>query len=156
MNFEEIYEAYSQAVYRLCLGYTNDAEKAKDIVQDSFISVWKNLESFRGESQIGTWIYRIATNHCIKAMNKEKRQQARNLEIPRLQIEAKENSNIILLRKYISALPEVDRLIISMELEEIPQNQIAEILGISHGNIRVRVHRIKEKLSQSFKKENHV
>ena len=72
-DFEEIYSQYSPQVFRVCMGYTNDHEQAKDLTQEIFISVWKNLSSFKGGSKIGTWIFRIATNNCLRAIEKSKR-----------------------------------------------------------------------------------
>ncbi len=155
MDFNGIYQQYNQQIYRLCLGYTNEEAWAKDIAQDTFISVWKNLEKFRGDAEVRTWIYRIAVNNCIKQLGKRRR--TRTAEIPERVLEQKEvNPRLLLLRKYISELPELDRLIISMELEELPQAEIAEVLNLSPGNVRVKIHRIKETLSKKFKMQNHV
>ncbi len=151
MDFKKIYHQYNQQIYRLCIGYTNDESWAKDILQDTFIAVWKNLDKFRGEASVGTWIYRIAVNNCLKQLKKNSKEKTSeiNMEISAPEIEV--NLKILQLRKFINELPEVDRLIISMELEEIPQAEIAEVLGMSNGNIRVRIHRIKEVLTKKFK-----
>jgi len=151
MEFKNIYHQYNQQVFRLCLGYTNDEDWAKDILQETFIAVWKNLSKFRGDSNIGTWIYRIAVNNCLKQLKTKSKEKTSEIlvDIPAQQEET--NPKIIQLRKFISELPEVDRLIISMELEEIPQAEIAEVLSMSNGNIRVRIHRIKETLTKKFK-----
>ncbi len=71
MIFEEIYEAYWSKIYRLCMGYVNDAEWAKDIAQETFITVWQQLPKFRNESAIGTWIFRIASNNCLRQLEKK-------------------------------------------------------------------------------------
>src|ERR1700733_14953170 len=72
MDFDEIYRLYAAQIFRVCLGYTNDYEQARDITQETFISVWQNLSSFRGQSKISTWIFRIATNNCLRAKEKAK------------------------------------------------------------------------------------
>ena len=152
MNFEEIYKQYYQRVYRLCVGYLNDKDWAKDVAQETFITVWQQLEKFRDESSIGTWIFRIASNQCLRQIEKEKR-------MPKDQIlkdyEDKTANSIefktAFLYKCIAELPESDRLIISLELEDVNQNEIASILGLSEANVRVKIHRIKEKLSEKFK-----
>lgn len=156
MDFNQLYAQYNEVIYRLCLGYTNDPHQAKDIVQDTFIAVWKSLDQFRGDAQISTWIYRIAVNNCIKQLNKDKKKKEKQLSIEMGNNDKEESPKILFLRKLIKALPEVDRLIISMELEEIPQAEIAEILGLTHANIRVRVHRIKDALSKQFKSHGYV
>ncbi|WP_345948823.1 RNA polymerase sigma factor [Mucilaginibacter sp. PAMB04274] len=151
-TFEEIYDCYAPQIFRVCLGYTNDADRAKDLVQETFISVWKNLHSFRNQSQISTWIFRIATNHCLRALEVAKRMPA--AELPFDLAETKEESpeeKLNFLYRCIAELDETERIIISLELEGLPQAEIAEVVGLSNGNVRVKVHRIKEKLAQKFK-----
>lgn len=152
MTFEIIYEEYWQKIYRLCLAYVNDTERAQDLAQETFITVWEKLDTFRNEASIGTWIYRIASNNCLREIKTEKR-----LPKTELNFEVKEETEesiepqIRLLYQFISELPELERIIISLELEEIQQAEIAEIVGLSAGNVRVRIHRIKEKLTQKFR-----
>lgn len=152
LNFKEIYEAYSPQIYRVCLGYVNDQEQAKDLMQETFIAVWRNLSSFRHESKMSTWIFRIATNNCLRHIEKSKRMMTTELpfqipEIPESKMEEKVN----FLYRCIAELEETDRLIISLYLEELPQSEIADIIGLSVGNIRVKIYRIKEKLTEKFK-----
>ncbi len=150
--FEEIYARYSPKVYRLCMGYVNDPDTAKDLVQDTFINVWKYLPDFRNESGIGTWVFKIATNICLGYLKKDKRQAKTDLLLTLEEpVPESMDEHIHFLYKSIAALEENERLIISLVLEELPQKEIAEVMGISEGNIRVRIHRIKEKLSSILK-----
>jgi len=152
MTFEEVYRDYWQKIFRLCMGYVNDHDWAKDIAQETFIIVWQQLPKFRGESSIGTWIFRIASNHCLRQIEKAKRFP--KTELP---VEMKEEHThnmepeIQFLYQCIAELPETDRIIISLELEEVKQAEIATIMGLSESNVRVRIHRIKEKLTLKFK-----
>lgn len=152
MVFEDIYELYWQKIFRLCMGYVNDAELAQDLAQETFIIVWQQLPKFRNESGIGTWIFRIASNNCLRQIEKEKRFAKTDLPI---NLEEKKQESmepqIQMLYQFISELPETDRIIISLELEEVKQAEIAQIVGLSESNIRVKIHRIKEKLTQKFK-----
>jgi RNA polymerase sigma-70 factor (ECF subfamily) len=151
-DFEEIYNRYASQVYRICRGYTNDADQAKDLVQETFIAVWKNLGSFRQQSQISTWIFRIATNNCLRAVEKTRRMPVAampfNLAEP---IEEPAEDKLRFLYSCIAELEETERIIISLVLEDLAQAEIAAIVGLSSGNVRVKVHRIKEKLAQKFK-----
>ena len=152
MEFEELYKTYWQKIFRLCMGYVNDYDIAQDIAQETFIIVWQKLDTFRNESSIGTWIFRIASNNCLRQIEKEKRFP--KAELPINIIEEKHYSlepQIQFLYKCIAELPETDRIIISLELEEVKQAEIASIVGLSEANTRVRIHRIKEKLTQKFK-----
>lgn len=156
MDFKEIYKEYSPKIYRFCLGYLNDYDKAKDLTQDTFIAVWEGLSGFRGEAGIGTWIFKIAANKCLRQLDNEKRRQKMTAAFHPENIttlDAKqEEENHIYLRNYIAQLPETDRLIIGLYLEDFTQEKIAEITGISHANVRVKVHRIKSVLTEQFKK----
>lgn len=151
-SFEEIYNRYAPQIFRVCLGYTNDADQAKDLVQDTFIAVWKGLPGFRNQSQISTWIFRIATNHCLRAIANAKRMPPAelpfNLAAP-LEESLEEKVNI--LYRCIAELEETERIIISLELEGLPQAEIAVVVGLNSGNVRVKVHRIKEKLGKKLK-----
>lgn len=151
-DFESIYKRYAPQIFRVCLGYTNDADQAKDMVQDTFISVWENLSNFRNQSQISTWIFRIATNRCLRALEVAKRMPSAELplQLADMQEESPEEK-LHFLYQSIAELPETERIIISLELEGLPQAEIAAIVGLSNGNIRVKIHRIKEKLAQKFK-----
>ena len=153
MDFDEIYKVYYPKIFRVCLGYFNDYDVAKDFTQETFITVWENLYKFENRSQIGTWIFRIATNKCLRQLQNEKSKPKSelpdNLKSEEFSFEKEEK--LSLLQKYISELPEIDRIIITLSLENITQEKIAEIIGISHTNVRVKFHRIKEKLKEKFK-----
>ncbi len=152
MEFESIFEKYWDKIYRLCMAYLNDQDLAKDLAQDTMIKIWEQLPKFREESNIGTWIYKIASNNCLRQIEKSKRSE--RVEFPENLITEESNSqledNIKLLYQYISELNELDRIIISLELEELPQSEIAIITGLSESNVRVKIHRIKERLSKKF------
>ncbi|NQX80826.1 MAG: RNA polymerase sigma factor [Flavobacteriaceae bacterium] len=157
MNFETIYKTYWQKVFRLCMGYANDTDTAKDLAQETFIKVWKQLPKFRNESSIGTWIFRIASNTCLRQIKKDNKMPKSELplEIKDEILETDIEKDIQFLHQYISELQEVERIIISLELEDMNQKEIAEIVGLSEGNVRVKIHRIKEKLTQKFKKNGN-
>jgi RNA polymerase sigma-70 factor, ECF subfamily len=157
MEFSEIYKEYSPKIFRFCLGYVNDYDKAKDLTQDTFIAVLEGLVNFRGEAGIGTWIFKIAANKCLRQLDNEKRHQKLVTTLPVNTVttirEKEEEEKHNFLRNCIAQLPETDRLIIGLHLEDVPQEKIADIIGISHANVRVKVHRIKIALTEQFK--NH-
>jgi RNA polymerase sigma-70 factor (ECF subfamily) len=156
MKFEDIYQEYWQKIFRLCMGYVNDYALAQDLAQETFIIVWQQLPNFRNEANISTWVFRIASNNCLRQIEKQKRFQ--KVEMPKQLMEENTESiepKIQFLYKCISELNEIDRIIISLELENIKQSEIATIVGLSEANIRVKIHRIKEKLTQKFKENGH-
>jgi len=153
-GFEEIYLQYSPQVFRVCMGYINDYEQARDLTQETFIAVWQNLSSFKNQSKISTWIFRIATNNCLKAIEKVKRIPTIELPVnlPELtEGTGQQQQQLTLLYNCIAELEETERIIISLVLEDLPQAEIAAIVGLSDVNTRVKIHRIKEKLSTKFK-----
>ena len=152
MEFEDIYKTYWDRIFRLCMGFVNDYDAAQDLTQETFIIVWQKLDTFRNESSVGTWIFRIASNNCLRQIEKQRRFP--KSELPIHLSEEKTYSiepQIQFLYKCIAELPETDRIIISLELEDVKQNEIAKIVGLSEANTRVKIHRIKEKLTQKFK-----
>ncbi|OYD45131.1 RNA polymerase subunit sigma-24 [Sphingobacterium cellulitidis] len=152
MDFNNIYEEYWDKIFRLCMGYVNDTDQAKDLAQETFITVWEKLSTFRNEASIGTWIFRIASNTCLSQIKRNERAN----KIPIMEIEDSPSNStmddeIQLLYQFIAELAELDRIIISLELEGIKQSEISKIVGLSDANIRVKIHRIKEKLMSKFK-----
>jgi RNA polymerase sigma-70 factor (ECF subfamily) len=135
------------------MGYVNDHEQAKDLTQETFIAVWRNLATFRNEAKISTWIFRIATNNCLRAVEKNKRVMKVELpfNLPAAPQEETDEEKLAYLYSCIAELEEMERIIIGLVLEDLPQAEIAAIVGTSNGNIRVKIHRIKEKLAIKFK-----
>ena len=152
--FKDVFEANSKKIYHLCFGYTNDEAAANDLLQETFLKVWQNLDKFREQSQISTWIYRIAVNTCLTYLKKEKRQNKEELTPNIIENQPEEVSEkqeqINLLYTCIAKLEENERLIITMVMDELPYPEIAEISGIKEGNLRVKIYRIKLKLTELY------
>jgi RNA polymerase sigma-70 factor (ECF subfamily) len=150
-HFTKIYQEHYDKVHRLCLGYVNGDEAiAKDLSQDVFIKVWEHLDEFKHKSSIGTWIYRITVNVCLLFIRKNKKKNKLSFTVLG-QDTPEENDDQNRFKKMyacIHKLKETERIIILLVLEGLPQKEIAEVTGHSHQNIRVLVHRIKEKLTK--------
>ncbi len=155
LEFQQIYKENYPRVIGLCLGYVKGNEfLAKDLAQEVFVKVWQNLSHFREQSKISTWIYRITVNTCLQELRKKKYIELKiditNDSVPNpIETENRFES----MYKCINSLSVENRSIILLELEEVPQNEIAEIIGITHAAIRTRIHRIKEQLSNCVKHE---
>ncbi len=152
--FKKIFEANSKKIFHLCYGYTGDEDSANDLMQETFLKVWQNLDKFRNQAMVSTWIYRIAVNTCLTYLRSEKR-QAKDELTPELEettgeIVSEKNEQVAMLYKCISKLEESERIIITMVLDEVPYPEIAEISGISEGNLRVKVFRIKQRLTELY------
>ena len=152
--FKQIFEANSKKIYHLCYGYTGDDDAANDLLQETFLKVWQNLDKFRNQAMISTWIYRIAVNTCLTYLRSEKRQAkdelTPNIIENRPEEFSEKNAQVALLYKCISKLEESERIIITMVLDETPYAEIADISGISEGNLRVKIFRIKQKLTELY------
>ncbi|MBC7915322.1 MAG: RNA polymerase sigma factor [Pyrinomonadaceae bacterium] len=152
--FQEVFKSNSKKIYHLCYGYTGDDDAANDLMQETFMKVWQNLDKFRNQAMISTWIYRIAVNTCLSWLRVEKRQPKDELTDKIIDTKVDEvsdkNEQVALLYKCIAQLEETERIIISMVLDELPYAEIAEISGVSEGNLRVKIHRIKQKLTEIY------
>jgi RNA polymerase sigma-70 factor (ECF subfamily) len=155
-TFETIYCQHHAMVLQMCLGYTKgDRDTANDLSQEIFISVWNNLDKFRGTSSYKTWIYRITVNTCLQYIKKEKASPILNEDIQPTIAESDEstNDNIQKLYEAIGQLKKIDRLIIMMVLENQNYDSISEVIGIKPTNVRVKIHRIKKRLETILKQQ---
>lgn len=154
--FNTIYQQHFNKVYRLCKGYFNGNETiAADATQETFIKVWQNIQTFRNEANISTWIYRIAANTCLLYLRKASTKNEIKVEsIPEKKLEEYNDATEEKLKKMyacIQQLDETNRMIILLTLEGIEYSSIADVIGISEENVRVKIHRIKKALSTCVK-----
>jgi len=151
--FHRVYGENYPKVISLCLGFVSgDRDQANDLAQETFIKVWENLNSFRNEAGISTWIYRITVNVCLSYKNRKKH------SLLKVDVAAEENTDARIKEKQfqsmyrcIDNLSPVNKSIILLELEQLPQQEIAGIMGMSHEALRTRIHRIKNQLSKCVK-----
>lgn len=162
LQFEGIYKNHKDKVYRLCLGFVREKELANDLFQEILIKIWRHLDSFKGESDISTWIYRIAYNTALTFSARERKKDEKQTEIPEnLDLSEPENYStehelrIQLLYEAINELPELDRVIATLLLENTPYKAIAEISGISENYVAVKVNRIKAALTHKLNPQAH-
>lgn len=152
-HFEEIYQSNYQKVIRVCMGYVGGNETmAKDLTQEVFIKVWESLASFREEAGISTWIYRITVNTCLLQLRKKRylkgEETLEKLVEPQVEPQRSKENQLKRMYQCINKLPKDSRGIILLELEGLPQKEIAVIMGLSHEAVRVRIHRIKNSLTK--------
>ena len=148
------------SMYRICFAYKRDPDERQDLYQEIVINIWKNLGKFEGRSMISTWIYRIAVNTSLMHIKKESRRNRDTTElnesiisntadnISETEEKIETGKNIEKLYSSINELPSMDRVIISMVLEELSYKEIAEVTGLTVNNIGVRINRIKKELSR--------
>jgi RNA polymerase sigma-70 factor, ECF subfamily len=149
-KFVNLINEHQGLIHKVCIMYENDRDVRNDLFQEIVLQLWKSFPTFRGEAKISTWMYRIALNTAISGFRKDTRKiLTEDLKEMHFNIsESGDDSeeNLQKLQWAIRQLNEIDRAMIMMALEEIPYEDIAETIGISQNNVRVRMNRIREKL----------
>lgn len=138
--------------------YTNTLEDEEDLFQEIVLQLWKSYDTFKGDSKISTWMYRVALNTAITLFRKK----TRSPQTDELQDfhykdyleddDAEKRQKISLLYKVIKMLPNVERAIVMMYLDDLPYRDIAENLGITEVNARVKMNRLKKTLKELMEK----
>jgi RNA polymerase sigma-70 factor (ECF subfamily) len=154
-----------QKIQRICRYYAPVSEDQKDIYQEILVNIWKSLENFRGDSQESTWVYRIALNTAMGFAGKEFRRMRivldggeKNLQNLITEDDSElriREEQINQLQNHLNQLSVIDKAIMSLMLEDLSSKEIAEIIGITEPNVRVKVHRIKETLREQMKGGGH-
>jgi RNA polymerase sigma factor (sigma-70 family) len=158
-TFNDVYDHYGDQIYRICRGYLYDPKHVDDLFQDVMTNIWQGLDQFRGEAKLSTWIYRVTVNTAITYNRQIKRDRDRHSEYDETSPEEQRMhsdstadsysmSEYRALHRCIHQLPDQDRLIISLVLEELSYKQIADIVGISVNYVGVKISRIKAKLGK--------
>lgn len=147
-EFARMVKAHKSTIYTVCYMFSNDEDEVADLFQEVTIKVWRGLPSFNGQSDVKTWIYRIALNTCISIDKKKKRHKETKLsmDINLFSDKDKETEQVYILHKRISRLLPLDRAIVLLWLENISYDEIGAIIGISAKNVSVRLVRIREQL----------
>lgn len=150
-GFEVLINENNGIIWKICRMYQQDEDDQKDLYQEIVLQIWKTLPRFRGESKISTWIYRVALNMAISGFRKNKRQPGHERIDERVLTMADENDRnkqemIKLLYRAIEKLSAIEKAMILLYLDQKPYNEIAEIMGITQNNLRVKMNRTREKL----------
>lgn len=150
--FSDLHTTYYPMVLHVCKGFVKgDPDQAKDLAQDVFINTWNALDRFKGASGYKTWIYRITVNTCLKYIRDRKDKSHVSAEdAVQVPTSSAEEHHIASDNLYVAIgeLGEMDRLIIMMVLDELKYEEIADVVGISESNLRVKIHRIKKQLKE--------
>lgn len=154
-GFSLLIRKYQKPVYWHIRRMVLDHEDADDLVQDTFVKVWRNLRKFREESTLYTWIYKIATNETLSFLQKKKLKyvlRTGNLE-NQLATQIKDDSYFdgdeiqLKLQKAILTLPEKQRLVFNMKyFEDMKYEDMSEVLGTSVGALKASHHLAVKKI----------
>jgi len=162
-GFARLVSEYSERLYWQIRKMVLSHDDANDILQDVFIKAWTNLENFRGEAKLTTWLYRIAINESITHLNKKRSQN--NVSIDgddSFLINTLEGDQYfdgdeaqLLLQKAILTLPEKQRLVFQMKyFEEIKYEEMSDILGTSVGALKASYHHAVKKIEKFLGEPN--
>ncbi|WP_332024144.1 RNA polymerase sigma factor [Kaistella sp.] len=152
-------DAYQSRLYWHIRRIIVDHDLSQDVLQETFIKAYQNFHQFKQDSQLYTWLYRIATNESLQQLNKMKKMQKsdedseyhlQNLVADNVSAEADEIQ--ILLQKAIHSLPEKQKLVFNMRYyEDLPYEEISKILDMSVGTLKTNYHYAKQKVEDYIK-----
>lgn len=167
--FERLMEPLEQLVWRVCWHYTGNREAAEDCGQEAMIRIWRNLANYRGDCALESWVYRIAANCCMDWLRKKKRDQSVSMEplaeqgfdpaddAPGTEEQAIAKDERERLREAIAILPDDQReALILTQLEKVPYEEAARVLGVSEGTVKSRVNRAKARLKEILSEEREL
>jgi RNA polymerase sigma-70 factor (ECF subfamily) len=165
--FEEVVTLFQHRLYQVCYRMLGNAQEAEDIAQEAFVRAYINIHTFDQKRKFSTWLFRIATNLCIDRIRKKKpdyyldanvpgtdglnmySQIAASGELPEEEVERMELQERI--HYEIGRLPDKYRSVIILRyIEELPLQEIADILELPLGTVKTRVHRGREALRKQI------
>ncbi len=164
--FERLVRTHSGRMLSVCLRILRNHEEAKDAVQEAFVSAFRGIQAFEGTSLLGTWLHRIAVNASLMRLRSKKRrpEQSINALLPAFtadgharieprdwspsavqMVETRETRDFV--RSCIDRLPEIYRVVLLLrDIEELDTAETAEVLGVTDGVVKVRLHRARHAL----------
>jgi RNA polymerase sigma factor (sigma-70 family) len=152
-SLARLYEMYFQLVHRICYRYTKNSDEASDLTQEVFLKVHASYQSFEGNAQPSTWLYRVATNHCLDYIRWKKRQAdlmsgyAEDLARREPQGSAVDHPAKRLLRRLLENMDEANRQVVFLRFEVgLTHEEIAEICGVSRVAVTKRLAKFQSKL----------
>ena len=161
--FSELFHRHKSLVWRVALGFFGNVQDAEDMTQDIFFTAYRKLEQFRGEASFRTWLHRITTNRCKNELRRRSR-RLRTVNEPLEEAAAAATNGspgpeavtvrgrrLQRLALSIDSLTPEDRRILQLvDLEQTPYKEVAELLGLSLGAVKMRVLRARARLREAF------
>lgn len=157
--FNEVMRLYSEPLYWQIRRIVQNHDDADDILQNTFMKAWSNIENFRGEAKLSTWLYKIAINESLGFLERERKRLNMSLDDQ----EAEMIHNIAAdeefdgeelarkLQEAIASLPEKQRLVFNMKyFDDLKYEEMSEILGTSVGALKASYHLASKKIEQYF------
>lgn len=161
-GFTLIVQKYQEKLYWHIRRLVINHEDANDVLQNVFIKVWKNLENFREDAQLYTWLYKIATNESLSYLEQQKRKSSVSLSDVETGLENKLKADSQFdanklewkLQKAILGLPEKQRIVFNLRYyDEMPYEQMSKVLDTSEGALKASYHHAVKKIEEFMKQE---
>jgi RNA polymerase sigma-70 factor (ECF subfamily) len=172
-NFERLYRAYSRRVYSLCARMTGDASEAEELTQEVFVHLYRKLDTFRGESALYTWLYRLAVNVVLMRLRKLGRARETSLEetvspapndASAYPAEIRSTDSALLgtldrvdLQRALDALPPGFKTVFVLhDIEGYEHGEIAELTGVSVGTSKSQLHKARLRMRKLLQERQRV
>lgn len=153
-NFIELLNEHQNLIHKICRIYTNNMTDHDDLFQEISIQLWKSFPQYRGESKFTTWAYRVALNTAI-SLHRKTQNNVSTIDadlsfiyVSQDDYDYETEEHLKLMYQAIHTFSNVDKALVFMYLEDKSYMEIAETLGISEINVRVKINRIKTKLKK--------
>lgn len=149
--FTQLVREHKSTIYTVCYMFSKDEEEVNDLFQETLINMWKGIDSFREESKISTWIYRVALNTCLLQERKKKREVKKvplTMDVNFFEDNDANSTQVRMLHQRIGKLGLVDRALVMMWLEGMSYDEIGAVMGLTPKNVGVKLFRIKEQMKK--------
>ncbi|AIZ63337.1 hypothetical protein PK28_05845 [Hymenobacter sp. DG25B] len=153
-DFLAVLNQYQPLLRRVTRVYGADADDQQDLYQEIVLQLWRAWPRFEGRAKVSTWLYRIALNVAISALRQRTRSPATSRldaavpDIPLPPESGPDADDLAQLYRAIEQLSDVEKAFVLLYLEERTYEEMADILGITQNNVRVKMHRVQDKLRQ--------
>lgn len=157
--FGDVIARYSEPLYRQIRRMVQDHDDANDLLQNTFLKAWSNIENFRGDARLSTWLYKIAVNETLSHLDRERKRRGISLDdqeaslISTIEADTDIDGDELAqrLRKAIATLPEKQRLVFNMRYyDDMRYDDISAVLGTSVGALKASYHLAVKKIEQFF------
>ena len=159
-EFLSIIEKHKGLLHKVSRMYMDEPEDREDLFQEIVLQLWKSYGTFRGESQVSTWMYRVAVNTALTFFKKEKKKPDNARMHPEMDIKddievSQRETQLDYFYKAVQQLNQVEKALIFLFLEGQSHREIGSNLGITEVNARVKLNRTKDKLQEIIKKQGY-
>ena len=129
----------------------------EDLYQEIALQLWRSLDRFEGRARLDTWVYRVALNTAIDFVRRDRRQAAREVsaDSPEMAAPSSSRDPVALLQEFAASLGDIDRAVLVMYVDGVPQRDIADVVGLSESAVGVRVHRLKAVFRNTYVEDRH-